>query len=124
MANPFALTTPQIPTAAAPAMPMVSPTASPAAIAKKAQDFEAMTIAQFLEPMFDTVKTSDGLFGGGAGEEAWKPMMIQEMAKGIASHGGFGLAKSIGEAMERAQQGARHQVQPSTSPILSGIKRK
>lgn len=124
MANPFALTAPQIPTPAAPAMPIVPPAASPAAIAKKAQEFEALTIAQFLEPMFATVKTSDGPFGGGAGEEAWKPMMIQEMARQIASHGGFGLAKSIGEAMERAQQGAQHQLQPSASPIVSGIKRK
>jgi len=124
MANPFALTTPQIPTPATPVMPTISSTASPAAIARKAQDFEAMTIAQFLQPMFDTVKTSDGLFGGGAGEEAWKPMMIQEMAKGIASRGGFGLAKSIGEAMERAQQGPQHQVRPPAAQIVSGIKRK
>jgi Rod binding domain-containing protein len=124
MANPFAVTTPQMPSPAAPAMPTVAPGASAAAIAKKAQDFEAMTIAQFLQPMFDTVKTSEGLFGGGPGEEAWKPMMIQQMAKDIAAHGGLGLAKSIAAAMERAQQGPQIHAQPSLGQILSGIKRK
>jgi Rod binding domain-containing protein len=124
MADPFALPSPSLPLPSAPTVPAVAPNASPAAIAKKAQDFEAMTIAQFLQPMFDTVKTSDGLFGGGPGEEAWKPMMIQEMAKQIASHGGFGLAKSIGAAMERAQHGPQTPGRPSMEHLLAGMKQK
>ena len=66
-----------------------------------------MAIGQLLQPMFDTVKTEDGLFGGGAGEEAWKPMLIQEFAKKIAAHGGFGLAKPIYDAMLRMQENTK-----------------
>jgi peptidoglycan hydrolase FlgJ len=40
----------------------------PVKIAKSAHDFEAMAIGQLLQPMFDTVNTSKGTFGGGPGE--------------------------------------------------------
>ncbi len=75
-----------------------------AKIAKSANDFEAMAIGQLLQPMFDTIDTSKGTFGGGAGEQAWKPMMVQEFAKQIAAHGGLGLAKPVYDAMLRVQQ--------------------
>ena len=73
-------------------------------IQKAAQDFEAMAIGQLLAPMFDTVDTAHGLFGGGAGEETWKPMLIAEFGKHIAAHGGFGLAAPIVAAMIRMQE--------------------
>lgn len=76
----------------------------PAKVAKAADDFEAMAIGQLLKPMFDTVDTSKGIFGGGPGEEAWKPMMVQEFAKQIEAHGGLGLAKPIYDAMIRMQE--------------------
>jgi flagellar protein FlgJ len=78
--------------------------ADPAKIAKAAQDFEAMAIGQLLQPMFDTVKTARSAFGGGAGEEAWQPMLVQEIAKQIAAHGGLGLAKPVYDAMLRMQE--------------------
>ncbi|WP_086643322.1 rod-binding protein [Acetobacter sp. DsW_063] len=62
---------------------------------KAATDFEAMTTAQFLQPMFATVDESKELFGGGAGEAAFKPMLITEMAKEMEKSGGLGLARSI-----------------------------
>jgi len=76
----------------------------PAKIAKAAQDFEAMAIGQLLQPMFDTVDTANSAFGGGSGEEAWKPMLVQEIAKQIAAHGGLGLAKPVYDAMLRMQE--------------------
>jgi Rod binding domain-containing protein len=82
----------------------VSPSADPARIAKSAHDFEAMAIGQLLQPMFDTVDTAHNPFGGGPGEEAWKPMMVQEFARQIANHGGLGLAKPVYEAMLRMQE--------------------
>ena len=96
----------QLPPSTTPAAPLARPSqsADPAKIAKAAQDFEAMAIGQLLQPMFDTVKTADGLFGGGPGEEAWKPMLVQEFAKKIAAHGGLGLAKPIYDAMLRMQE--------------------
>ncbi|HEX3574725.1 MAG TPA: rod-binding protein [Rhodopila sp.] len=94
-----------IPAASSAASPLaVSPSADPARIAKSAHDFEAMAIGQLLQPMFDTVDTAHDPFGGGPGEEAWKPMMVQEFARQIANHGGLGLAKPVYEAMLRMQE--------------------
>ena len=75
-----------------------------AKIAKSAQDFEAMAIGQLLQPMFDTVDTAHSAFGGQQGEEAWKPMLVQEIAKHVAAHGGLGLAKPVYDAMLRIQE--------------------
>jgi len=48
---------------------------------RAAQDFEAMAISQLLTPMFDTVDTSAGPFGGGAGEQAFKPFLIDAIGR-------------------------------------------
>ncbi len=89
----------------APAAPRLPAAANLAAVAKSAHDFEAMAIGQLLQPMFDTVDTANGMFGGGPGEAAWKPMLVQEFAKQIARRGGLGLAKPIYDAMIRMQKG-------------------
>ena len=78
-----------------------------AKITQAAQDFEAMALGQLLKPIFETVDPSKGLFGGGAGEETWRPMMVQEMAKHIAKHGGMGLARPILQHMLRVQETAQ-----------------
>ena len=90
-----------VPTVAAPAPqgPEVNPK-----VMKAAQDFEAMTIGQLLQPMFDTVDQSQGLFGGGAGESNFKPMLVSEMAKQVENHGGFGLAEGIYQQMLKMQE--------------------
>ena len=71
---------------------------------RAAQDFEAMTLGQLLQPMFDANDQSNGLFGGGSGEEAWRPMLVNEMARKISSAGGLGLAGPIFAQMLRAQE--------------------
>jgi peptidoglycan hydrolase FlgJ len=95
---------PSPPSAAAPAPTRPSRAADPAAIAKAASDFAAMAIGQLLQPMFDTVDTAHDAFGGGPGEEAWKPMLVQEFARQIEARGGLGLARPIYDAMLRMQQ--------------------
>lgn len=75
-------------------------------IAATAQQFEAMALGQLLAPMFDTVDTSRGPFGGGQGEQAWKPMLVAELGKHLASHGGLGLARPIMQQMLRLQEAA------------------
>jgi Rod binding domain-containing protein len=95
---------PSPPSPAAPAPTRPSQAADPAAIAKAASDFEAMAIGQLLQPMFDTVDTAHDAFGGGPGEEAWKPMLVQEFARQIEARGGLGLARPIYDAMLRMQQ--------------------
>ena len=94
----------QLPVAAAPTAARPSQALDPAKIAKSAHDFEAMAIGQLLQPMFDTVDTAHNKFGGGPGEEAWKPMLVQEFAKQIEAHGGLGLAKPVYDAMLRMQE--------------------
>ncbi len=71
---------------------------------KAAQDFEAMAIGQLLEPMFSTVDTSEGFFGGGAGEQNFKPMLVTEMAKAVEQHGGLGLAAPVYAQMLKMQE--------------------
>lgn len=85
-------------------LPSADAQANPARLMKTARDFEAMAIGQLLQPMFDTVDTAKGQFGGGSAEATWRPMMVTEMAKQIEAHGGFGLAAPIYAAMLHMQE--------------------
>jgi len=96
--------------------PAISPMAAPsmngaqqgdAHVWKAAQDFEAMAIGQLLEPMFSTVDTSQGMFGGGAGEQNFRPMLVTEMAKAVEQHGGLGLAGPVYAQMLKMQEKRR-----------------
>ena len=73
-------------------------------IQKAAQDFEAMAIGQMLSPMFQTVDHSKTMFGGGDGEEQWRPMWISALSKQMAANGGIGLARPIMQAMLTMQE--------------------
>jgi Rod binding domain-containing protein len=77
---------------------------APAAIRDAARSFEAMAIGALLAPMFETVDLSTGPFGGGAGEAAWRPMMIEAMAKSMSKAGGFGLGSAIEAALLRMRE--------------------
>ena len=97
-------------TAVANMTPTSSTTGTPAGDAKlwkAAQDFEAMAIGQLLQPMFSTVDTSGGMFGGGAGEKSFQPMLVTEMAKEVEKHGGLGLAPPIYQEMLKMQEKPR-----------------
>ncbi len=63
-----------------------------------------MALNQLLTPMFTTVDSAHGAFGGGDGEETWKPMMVQELAKAMSRHGGLGLAVPVYNQMLRMQE--------------------
>ena len=80
-----------------------------ARIWKAAQEFEAMVLGQLVGPMFATVDTSKGAFGGGTAEEAWRPMLAQEVGKHIARGGGLGLAVPVFRQMLQAQENADRQ---------------
>ncbi len=71
---------------------------------KAAKDFEAMAIGQMLEPMFSTVDTTQGEFGGGVGEQNFKPMLVTEMAKAVEQRGGLGLAAPVYAQMLKMQE--------------------
>ena len=83
------------------------PPAQAAKLWKASRDFEAMTLGQLLQPMFDTVDTAEGPFGGGEAEKAWKPMLVEAIGKAMESRGGLGLAVPVFHALLQAQEGRR-----------------
>ncbi len=83
----------------APANPITA-----ARVAKAAQDFTAVALGELLKPIFETTDKSTELFGGGQGEQAWRPMMVDEIAKSIARQGGLGLSAPVAQAMLQMQE--------------------
>lgn len=81
-----------------------APTASPTArMRETAESFEASFLAQMLKPMFEGLRT-DGMFGGGQGEETWRSFMIEAMAKQTVKAGGVGLADQVVAQMLKMQE--------------------
>jgi Rod binding domain-containing protein len=72
-----------------------------------AKEFEAVFISEMMKPMFEGIKT-DGMFGGGKGEEVFRGFMIQEYGKRISQTGKLGVANSIKSAMIRMQEEAQN----------------
>ena len=79
-----------------------TPAAQSEAMKRTAQDFEAVFLNQMLAPMFEGLDT-DGLGGGGVGEEMFRPMLIDTYAKSIAQRGGVGIADHIVAEFNRMQ---------------------
>lgn len=71
-------------------------------IDEAAREFEAVFIAEMMKPMFEGIST-DGLFGGGKGEEVFRGMLIQEYGKILAQTGGIGISGQVREEMIRMQ---------------------
>jgi len=69
------------------------------------KEYESVFISQFLGSMFSGIST-DGLTGGGEGEQMFRSLMIDEYAKGITARGGFGLASHMQSELMKHQQGA------------------
>lgn len=69
-------------------------TANQAVAERTGREFEAMFLSQMLQPIFETVKT-DGMFGGGAGEDAFKNLLVDEYGKIISKSGGVGIADQV-----------------------------
>lgn len=65
-----------------------------AAAEKAAKEYEGVFISQMLKEMYAGVSTNSE-FGGGAGEDMFRSLTIDEYGKKIAANGGFGLAKHI-----------------------------
>ena len=67
-----------------------------------ANEFEAVFLNEMLAPMFEGLST-DGLGGGGEGEEMFRPMLIDQYAKAIQHAGGIGIADQIVAELNRMQ---------------------
>lgn len=94
-----------------PALPVRLPnqaSLAPDAIRKTAEDFEAVFISELLAPIFEHLET-DQLGGGGEGERAFRPLLVQEYAKEFVKAGGIGVADAVTRELLRLQ--AAQQVQ-------------
>jgi flagellar protein FlgJ len=70
---------------------------------RAAEEFEAIFLAQMMAPMFEGLDT-DGLGGGGMGEEIFRPMLIERYAEALSQAGGVGIADSIVRELMRLQE--------------------
>lgn len=84
------------------AAPVAGKGADAAKLSATAKKFESSFIAAMLQPMFDQLSTS-APFGGGAGESAFKSLLVDSMADKIAARGGIGLAPALQREMLRMQ---------------------
>lgn len=84
-----------------------------------ANEFEAVFLNQMLAPMFEGLST-DGLGGGGTGEEMFRPMLIDQYAQAIQHAGGIGIADQIVRELTRMQTVS---ATPSTQDPDDGSRR-
>lgn len=86
-----------------PSLPTAPRGVDAAKAAHAAKEYESVFISQFLGSMFSGIKT-DGVFGGGQGEEMFRSLMTDQYAKGLTARGGFGLAASMQAELLKHQQ--------------------
>lgn len=70
-----------------------------------AKEFEAVFVSEMMKPMFEGLET-DGMFGGGKGEEVFRGMLLQEYGKIVSETGGIGLADQVKQQMIMMQEQA------------------
>lgn len=85
---------------------------------KVAKEFEAAFLGQMLQPMFTNIDASSP-FGGGAAEQTFRPMLINEFANALSAKGGVGVADAVLREMVRIQmaQGEVAGVSPLGVPL-------
>ena len=67
-----------------------------------AQQFEHMFLSEMLGPMFAGISANKE-FGGGPGEEAFRPMLIDHYAEAMSKSGGIGIADAVLKEILRMQ---------------------
>ena len=70
---------------------------------KVAEDFESYFLGQVLQPLFANLGAEEP-FGGGATEEIWRSMQVDEYGKALARSGGIGIADHVFEKILRLQE--------------------
>src|SRR5262245_55509004 len=70
---------------------------------RAAEEFESVFLSEMLAPMFEGLD-SDGLGGGGMGEQIFRPMLVERYAESITRAGGVGIADSIVRELLRMQE--------------------
>ena len=100
MSGPIALPGAPLPISTAPRT--LAEQSVPDEIRRAAEEFEAVFLSEMLAPMFDSLGT-DGLGGGGMGEQMFRPMLVERYAEAIAQAGGVGIADAVMREMLRMQ---------------------
>lgn len=80
--------------------------AADAGALRSAQDFTAVALTELLAPVFATVPT-DGPFDGGLGEQTFRPLLIEQIARHMAAAGGLGLTETVHRQILRLQEQPR-----------------
>jgi Rod binding domain-containing protein len=80
-----------------------------------AKEFEAVFIAQLLEPLFSSVETP-AVAGGGKSEAFFNSLLQENYAKAFAERGGFGLADQVKAALLDIQARATERQNAETRP--------
>ena len=75
---------------------------SKAQIAKTADSFETSFLSNMLGQMFEGVST-DGPFGGGQGEGAFRSFLMDAFAQQISKSGGIGVGAAVQREMLKMQ---------------------
>lgn len=73
------------------------------ALRRVAEEFESVFLSEMLAPMFEGLDT-EGLGGGGMGEQIFRPMLIERYAESIGRAGGVGIADSVVREFMRMQE--------------------
>ena len=89
------------------------------AIARTARRFEAQALGALLKPVYG--EAPKGLLSGGAAEEQWRPMLIEQHAKAWAERGGVGIASAVHAEMLRMQAAAQSGEAPAAGGQRNAI---
>ncbi|MBL8546712.1 MAG: rod-binding protein [Hyphomonadaceae bacterium] len=101
MPGPIALPGAPLPMSTA-QQPLSQTTSMEAQLRRAAEEFESVFLSEMLAPMFEGLDT-DGLGGGGMGEEIFRPMLVERYADSISRSGGIGIADSVVREFMRMQ---------------------
>ena len=71
-------------------------------IAATAQAFEGQLMSLMMQPMFQGL-SSDGIGGGGMGEDTYRSFLIDAIGKQVAKAGGVGIAAPVAREMLKLQ---------------------
>lgn len=70
---------------------------------KAAEEFEGVFVTELLDSMSKGLKT-EGPFTGGQGEETYRGLLNEAMAKEISRHGGVGIADQVYREILKMQE--------------------
>lgn len=120
MTGPIALPGAPLPMSTATSRQTPQQTQEADALRHAAEEFESVFLSEMLGPMFEGLDT-EGLGGGGMGEQIFRPMLVEHYAQAISHSGGVGIADSVVREFMRMQQSQTPpDAEPAAIEILPG----